>query len=60
MKTGINDSGRNLTHDRFAQLPVVVPPLNEQRRIVERIEALFAEIDAGVESLKAARRALGL
>ena len=60
MKTGINDSGLNLTHDRFAQLPVVVPPLNEQRRIVERIEALFAEINEGVRSLEAARRALGL
>ena len=37
-----------------------LPPLNEQRRIVERIEALFAEIDKGVESLKAAKSALDL
>ena len=60
MKTGINDSGLNLTHSRFGKLQVVLPPLNEQRRIVERIEALFAEIDKGVESLRAARTALGL
>ena len=60
MKTGINDSGLNLTHDRFARLPIVVPPLGEQRPIVERVEALFAEVDVGVRSLETARRALGL
>lgn len=60
MKTGISDSGLNLTHGRFAKLPLAVPPLNEQRRIVDKIEAAFAEIDAGVESLKAARVKLGL
>ena len=60
MKTGINDSGLNLTHGRFGQLPVVVPPINEQRRIVEKIEAMFDEIDKGVESLQTARATLGL
>lgn len=60
MKTGINDSGLNLTHARFGQLPVVVPPLNEQRRIVEKVEAMFDEIDKGVESLQTARTTLGL
>ena len=37
-----------------------LPPLNEQRRIVEKIEAMFDEIDKGVESLKTARTTLGL
>ena len=37
-----------------------LPPTNEQRRIVERIEALFDEIDRGVESLRAAQRTIGL
>ncbi|WP_193140982.1 restriction endonuclease subunit S [Meridianimarinicoccus sp. MJW13] len=60
MKTGINDSGLNLTHARFGKLPVVVPPTNEQRRIVEKIEAMFDEIDKGVESLQTARATLGL
>jgi len=60
MKTGINDSGLNLTHGRFALLPVVVPPTNEQRRIVDKIETLFDEIDKGVESLNVARKSLGL
>lgn len=39
---------------------VPLPPLNEQRRIVERIEAMFDEIDHGVENLKKARATLGL
>ena len=60
MKTGINDSGLNLTHSRFGKLPVVVPPLDEQRRIVERLEALFDEIDRGVEGLRAAKHSIAL
>ena len=37
-----------------------LPPTAEQRRIVERLEALFAEIDRGVESLRAAKSTLDL
>ena len=37
-----------------------LPPANEQSRIVERIETLFDEIDRGVESLRAAKKAIGL
>ena len=39
---------------------VGLPPKNEQRRIVEKIEALFDEIDKGVESLRAAKSTLDL
>ena len=60
MKTGISDSGLNLTHGRFALLPVRLPPLNEQRRIVDKIEAMFERIDKGVENLRAARTTLAL
>ncbi|MFD3190099.1 restriction endonuclease subunit S [Sedimentitalea sp. HM32M-2] len=60
MKTGINDSGLNLTHGRFAQLKVRVAPLNEQRRIVEKIEQLFELLDKGEKSLRAARDKAGL
>ena len=38
----------------------MLPPLNEQRRIVAAIEALFDEIDRGVESLRTARRMIDL
>ena len=37
-----------------------LPPQNEQRRIVEKIEAMFDEIDKGVESLQAAKSTLDL
>lgn len=58
MKTGINDSGLNLTHDRFATLKIPVAPVNEQRRIVAKVEELFSELDAGLQSLKTARQQL--
>ena len=59
MKTGGSDSGLNLTHDRFRQLLVPVAPLPEQRRIVARVDALFAEIAEGEAALAAARKGLG-
>lgn len=55
MKTGISDSGLNLTHGRFFQLKVPVAPLQEQRRIVAKIEELFSDLDAGVAALKRAK-----
>lgn len=58
MKTGINDSGLNLTHDRFKKLGVPLAPLAEQHRIVAKIEELFSELDQGVASLKTAREQL--
>lgn len=47
MKTGISDSGLNLTHDRFRKLPLPLAPLNEQRRIVAAIEEHLSHLDAG-------------
>ena len=35
-----------------------IPPLNEQGRIVSKIEGLFSELDKGVESLEKAREQL--
>lgn len=52
MKTGISDSGLNLTHGRFLRLSIRVAPLVEQRAIVAKIEALFSELDKGVEQLE--------
>ena len=54
MKTGISDSGLNLTHGRFVQLPVPVPTLKVQRRIVEILEAHLSRLDAAQRSLRVA------
>ena len=51
---------KELSGSAFSALPVPLAPANEQRRIVDRIEALFDEIDRGVESLRDAKRAIGL
>ena len=37
-----------------------LPPLDEQRRIVTKIDELFSELDKGVESLKTARKQLAV
>ena len=58
MKTGINDSGLNLTHGRFKKLAVPIPPINEQKRIIAKIDELFSDLDKGIESLKATREQL--
>lgn len=60
MKTGISDSGLNLTLARFKTLQVPFPPLNEQRRIVAKVEELFSELDKGIENLKQARAQLAV
>lgn len=54
MKTGISDSGLNLTHDRFLELPVPVPSLGEQSRIVAILEDHLSRLDAATASLAAA------
>ena len=52
--TAIPGLNRN---DAYAQA-FSLPPLNEQHRIVSKIEELFSEIDKGVESLKTAKAQL--
>ncbi len=47
-----------LNQAKMREIPVPIPPLNEQRRIVEKIEELFTKLDAGVRSLEQARAQL--
>ena len=49
-----------LNRDDVHRLRVAIPPLAEQRRIINRIEVLFDEIDRGVQSLRDAKRAIEL
>lgn len=56
MKTGISDSGLNLTKDRFLSLPVPLVAIAEQRRIVGLVEDHLSRLDAAVENLARAER----
>ncbi|MEQ9036943.1 MAG: restriction endonuclease subunit S [Silicimonas sp.] len=51
---------KRISRGNLATVPIPIAPTNEQRRIVEKIEAMFDEIDKGVESLHTARTTLGL
>ncbi len=51
------------THKRYwiqqySHIKVAIPTKNEQARIVSRIEELFSELDAGVETLRKTQRQL--
>jgi type I restriction enzyme S subunit len=46
LKTGMSDSGLNLTHDRFKTLEVPLAPLAEQKRIADKLEAVLGRVDA--------------
>ena len=56
MKTGGNDSGLNLTHDRFKTLELPIAPQDEQKRIASRIDELFSSIDEGERALGRVRK----
>lgn len=56
MKTGISESGLNLTKERFLSLPVPVASLDQQRRIVEKLEDHLSHLDAAVNYLALAAR----
>lgn len=57
------DSGKggaqpNISQGILKEWPILLPPLNEQHRIVAKIETLFSELDNGIEALKTAREQL--
>ena len=58
LSAGVNIN--NLRREHIEGTPLPVPPLNEQHRIVAKIEELFSELDKGVESLKTARAKLSV
>lgn len=58
MKTGISDSGLNLTHSRFRKLLIPIAPLPIQKAIVKKIEELFSSLDSGIADLQKAQEQL--
>lgn len=47
-----------LPQGSMKQIPIKIPPANEQKRIVDKIETLFSEVDAGIANLTLAKRQL--
>jgi len=48
----------HVTKGKFESTEISLPPLNEQHRIVAKIEELFSELDKGIENLKTAQTQL--
>ena len=42
---------RNLILDKFLSMPIHLPPLSEQKRIIDRIETIFTSLDMIMGSL---------
>lgn len=49
-----------LTQAQMRQIPVPVPSIPEQERIVARIEELFSQLDSGVETLRKTKQQLAV
>ncbi len=63
MKSKLISKGKGGTQKNISQtvlnsLDVIVPPLEEQHRIVTRIEELFSQLDSGIETLKKTKEQL--
>lgn len=52
LKLGKGGTQANISQTVLKKVPIPLPPLPEQHRIVEKIEELFSELDNGVASLK--------
>lgn len=57
---GKGGTQKNISQTVLNSLEVIVPPLPEQERIVARIEELFSQLDAGVETLKKTKAQLAV
>lgn len=51
IKTGISDSGLNLTQTKFLSLPITMPPIDEQKEIVKRVRSYFEIADRVEEAI---------
>lgn len=60
LATGTSDSMRNVSQEKVLSIMLRLPPANEQRRIVEAVDELLSDLDAGVLTLRRVQRKLGL
>ena len=58
VKQSIGGAQPNISQGILRNLELPLPPLPEQQCIVAKIEALFSELDRGIESLKTAQQQL--
>ena len=58
IEAGKGGAQPNISQGILKAWPICLPPADEQRRIVDKIEELFSELDKGTESLKTAREQL--
>ena len=57
---GAGTTFKAITQDVVKNLEIPVPPLDEQERIVARIEELFSQLDSGVETLRKTKQQLAV
>jgi type I restriction enzyme, S subunit len=60
LKTAYGAAQPNISPSEIADFPLPLPPLPEQKKIVEKIEELFSGLDSGVASLKKAKEQIKL
>ena len=60
IKMGKGGTQRNISQTVLKSLNIPVPHIQEQERIVSRIEELFSELENGIENLKKAKAQLGI
>ncbi len=58
IKAGKGGAQPNISQSILKDWLIPLAPLNEQKRIVAKIEELFSELDKGIENLKTAREQL--
>ncbi|QZO12903.1 restriction endonuclease subunit S [Pseudoalteromonas piscicida] len=59
-KSAYGGAQPNISSKKIESMDFLLPPTNEQIRIVEKIEELFSELDKGIESLKTAKAQLAV
>lgn len=57
---GTGSTFKAISKDVVENLSFSIPPLEEQKRVLAKIEELFSELDAGVENLKKAKEQLAV